>query len=60
MGERGQPKVSAAEAAEDTDECSTKKERTGVFTSGIVSTREGQKIALFLSGHRLRRAGHQP
>jgi transposase len=25
-------------------------ERTGVFTSGIVSTAEGQKIALFFTG----------
>ena len=27
-------------------------DRTGVFTSGIVSTREGQRIALFLTGRR--------
>jgi transposase len=27
-------------------------ERTGMFTTGIVSTREGHKIALFLSGRR--------
>lgn len=27
-------------------------ERTGVFTSGIVSTREGQKIALFFTGRK--------
>jgi hypothetical protein len=26
--------------------------RTGVFTSGIVSTTEGRKIALFFTGHR--------
>jgi hypothetical protein len=29
-----------------------KSERTGIFTSGIVSTRAGQKIALFFTGHR--------
>ncbi len=33
------------------EESSTKKpERRGLFTSGIVSTREGRKIALFFSG----------
>jgi transposase len=28
------------------------KERTGMFTSGVVSTREGKKIALFFSGRK--------
>ena len=28
------------------------KPRTGVFTSGIISTREGRRIALFFSGRR--------
>jgi hypothetical protein len=28
------------------------EERTGVFTSGIVSTRDGQQIALFFTGHK--------
>jgi transposase len=27
-------------------------QRSGIFTSGIVSTREGQKIALFFTGHK--------
>jgi transposase len=38
--------------AEDSAAGSTKKEsqRTGMFTTGIVSTRDGRKIALFLSG----------
>ena len=27
-------------------------ERTGVFTSGIVSTRDGHRVALFFTGHR--------
>lgn len=35
----------AAALADDADE-----ERTGVFTSGIVSTRDGHKIALFFTG----------
>jgi len=29
-----------------------KKQRTGLFTSGIVSTREGRRIALFFSGRK--------
>lgn len=37
------------ESADDSAE-SSKAERTGLFTTGIVSTRAGQKIALFLSG----------
>jgi transposase len=32
------------------DEESGSKERTGLFTSGIVSTREGRRIALFFTG----------
>ena len=39
--------------AEDSEEDSVKKaevERTGMFTTGIVSTRDGRKIAIFLSG----------
>jgi transposase len=39
--------------ADESTEGSVKKpevERTGMFTSGIISTREGHKIALFLSG----------
>jgi transposase len=36
-----------------TEECAEEKsERTGVFTSGIVSTREGRKIALFFTGRK--------
>jgi transposase len=36
---------------EDAEESSPKKpERRGLFTSGIVSTRDGRKIALFFSG----------
>jgi transposase len=43
----------AADSVEDGGEGSTpppKAERRGMFTTGIVSTREGHKIALFLSG----------
>jgi transposase len=36
-----------------TEECAEEQsERTGVFTSGIVSTREGRKIALFFTGRK--------
>jgi transposase len=55
----------AAAAAKDADES-----RTGVFTSGIVATREGRRIALFVTGVKhagenlgdvlARRAAHQP
>ncbi len=34
------------------EEADNNSERTGIFTSGIVSTRAGQKIALFFTGHR--------
>jgi transposase len=32
------------------EEASVSKERTGLFTSGIVSTREGRRMALFFTG----------
>jgi transposase len=38
--------------AESNDGSSEKSERTGIFTSGIVSTREGREIALFFTGRR--------
>ena len=53
MGERARQAALVDEASEDLAEDSAKKpmaERTGMFTTGIISTREGQKIALFLSG----------
>ena len=49
MGARAQQAALADEAAED----SAKKpeaDRTGLFTTGIISTRDGHKVALFLSG----------
>jgi hypothetical protein len=46
MGE-GLPRQPSAE-----EELAEKSERTGIFTSGIVSTRAGQKIALFFTGRK--------
>jgi hypothetical protein len=40
------------EPAKDFDEAEPAQERSGIFTSGIVSTREGRKIALFFTGHK--------
>ena len=34
------------------EEGSSSRERTGVFTSGIVSTQQGQRVALFFTGRR--------
>ncbi len=48
MGKRAEQKA-LAEAASDGD---TRKQRTGLFTTGIVSTREGRRIALFFSGRK--------
>jgi transposase len=45
----------AGDAAEDSAEGPAKKpvsERRGLFTSGVVSTREGRRIALFFSGRK--------
>jgi transposase len=53
MGERArQAALEEDDLAEPEDDSagSSKAERTGLFTTGIVSTRAGQKIALFLSG----------
>jgi hypothetical protein len=52
MGERAKAKAFAEDSSnKDAEESSQKKpERRGLFTSGIVSTREGRKIALFFSG----------
>jgi hypothetical protein len=49
MGKRAKEKIFAEASAGD----SAKKEasqRSGMFTTGIVSTREGRKLALFFSG----------
>jgi transposase len=53
MGARAKEETFAAEAAEASAESSAKKpqtERKGMFTSGIVSSKEDRKIALFFSG----------
>ncbi len=53
MGERARQMALAEETAKDSGEDSEPKaaaERKGMFTSGIVATVQGHKIALFLSG----------
>ena len=52
MGDRAKAEAFAEDLPKEVDEESSKKkpERRGLFTSGIVSTREGRRIALFLSG----------
>jgi transposase len=51
MGARAKEQVLAEDAAEDSAEKET-SDRRGMFTSGIVSTKEGRKIALFFSGRK--------
>lgn len=41
-----------ATLATSTDERRAAKERTGLFTSGIVATRDGRRVALFFSGRK--------
>ncbi len=53
MGARAKEETFAAEAADTSAEGSAKKppaERKGMFTSGVVSSKEDRKIALFFSG----------
>lgn len=52
MGQRAKTEAFAEDSSkEDAKESSERKsERRGLFTSGIVSTRESRRIALFLSG----------
>ncbi len=51
MGKRA--KAQALAESEDAPECAKgARERTGIFTSGIVSTSEGRTIALFFTGRR--------
>lgn len=49
MGKRAEENVLADDALEKSAKEET-SDRRGMFTSGIVSTRDGHKIALFLSG----------
>ena len=51
MGARAKEQVLAEEAAEDSAEKET-SDRRGMFTSGVVSAKEGRKIALFFSGRK--------
>ena len=44
--------LAAARRAELKEASSNSDERTGLFTSGIVSTREGKRVALFFTGRR--------
>jgi len=48
MGKRAEQK----RLPESDDSTAKKPERTGIFTSGIVSTREGREIALFFTGRK--------
>jgi transposase len=53
MDKRARQQALAEDSPEDSTEDSAKKkpsDRSGMFTTGIVSTREGRRIALFLSG----------
>ena len=50
MGKRAEQNASAKNSDSDDDE--KWANRTGLFTSGIVSTREGRRIALFFSGRK--------
>jgi transposase len=52
MGNRAKQQVLMGDAANDRETAEKKSERRGMFTSGIVSLREGRKIALFLSGRK--------
>jgi len=47
MGKRAKQRALTEESVEGVAQ---QKQRTGLFTSGVVSTREGRRIALFFSG----------
>ena len=49
MGKRARQRVLAEGAVEGVGQ---EKQRTGLFTSGVVSTSEGRRIALFFSGRK--------
>jgi transposase len=50
MGKRAARRAAAAPPSTEDSADAKKKKRTGLFTSGIISTREGRRIALFFSG----------
>jgi len=51
MGARAKA-AALAESGEPKHDAESDPDRTGVFTSGVVATREGRRIALFFSGRR--------
>jgi transposase len=51
MDERAQS-AALAESDERKNDAESEPDRTGLFTSGVVATREGRRIALFFSGRR--------
>jgi transposase len=51
MGKRAQQKASTGNGSEDSTD-QDGPSRTGLFTSGVVSTQRGRKIALFFSGRK--------
>ena len=51
MDERAQA-AALAESGEPKNDAESDPDRTGLFTSGVVATREGRRIALFFSGRR--------
>ena len=51
MGKRAQKKAATKNGQEDSTD-QDMSSRTGLFTTGIVSTRQGRKIALFFSGRK--------
>ena len=52
MGKRAEQQALAEGPVAGGAEAKVEKRRTGLFTSGIVSTREGHRIALFFSGRK--------
>jgi hypothetical protein len=50
MGERA--RTAALADSVDEEHSATEPDRTGLFTSGVVATRQGRRIALFFSGRR--------
>ena len=51
MGERAKA-AALAESGERKNDAASDPDRTGLFTSGVVATREGRRIALFFSGRK--------
>jgi transposase len=51
MGKRAKQQALVEDTADDSAEKET-SDRSGLYTSGIVSTKEGRKITLFLSGRK--------